>query len=89
MNAAESSAAYDYPDERIAEVLGKSRDGVGQLGSRARRQVDEGTPRFETSRGQRDRLAVRDAFEDGNLEALLAQDATLRGDSITGSEVPE
>jgi RNA polymerase sigma-70 factor (ECF subfamily) len=76
---------FDYPYERIADVLGKSRDAVRQLGSRARRQVDEGTPRFETSREQRDRLAVRffDAFEEGNLEeleALLAEDATLRGD---------
>ena len=76
---------FDYPYERIAEVLGKSHEAVRQLGSRARRRVDEGTPRFETSREQRDRLAVRffDAVEDGNLEeleALLAEDATLRGD---------
>jgi RNA polymerase sigma-70 factor (ECF subfamily) len=76
---------FDYPYERIAHVLGKSRDAVRQLGSRARRQVDEGTPHFETSREQRDRLAVRffDAFEEGNLEeleALLVEDATLRGD---------
>ncbi len=76
---------FDYPYERIAEVLGKSRDAVRQLGSRARRQVEAGAPRFETSREQRDRLAVRffDAFEEGNLEeleALLAEDATLHGD---------
>jgi RNA polymerase sigma-70 factor (ECF subfamily) len=76
---------FDYPYERIAEVLDKSPAAVRKLGSRARLQVEQGEPRFETSREQRDRLADRffDAFEEGNLEeleALLAEDATLRGD---------
>jgi RNA polymerase sigma-70 factor (TIGR02957 family) len=82
---------FDYPYERIAEVLGKSPVAVRKLGSRARRQVEEGGPRFETSREQRDRLADRffDAFEDGKLEeleALLAEDATVRGDG--GGKTP-
>jgi len=80
---------FDYPYERIAEVLGKSPAAVRQLGSRARRQVDDGTPRFETSREQRRRLASRffDAIEDGDLdglEALLAEDALVRGDGGEG-----
>jgi RNA polymerase sigma-70 factor (TIGR02957 family) len=76
---------FDYPYERIAEVLGKSTGAVRKLGSRARQQVTDDEPRFETSREQRDRLAERffDAFEEGNveeLEAMLAEDATVRGD---------
>ncbi|MGH2922482.1 MAG: RNA polymerase sigma factor SigJ [Solirubrobacterales bacterium] len=82
---------FDYPYERIAEVLGKSAAAVRKLGSRARQQVEVDEPRFETSREQRDRLAERffDAFEEGNLEeleALLAEDATLRGDG--GGKAP-
>ena len=82
---------FDYPYERIAEVLGKSGDAVRQLGSRARRLVEQSEPRFETSREQRDRLADRffDALEQGNLEELellLAEDAKLRGDG--GGKVP-
>jgi RNA polymerase sigma-70 factor (ECF subfamily) len=82
---------FDYPYERIAEVLGKSPAAVRQLAVRARRHVGEREPRFETSREQRDRLASRffDAFEEGNLEdleAMLADDVTLRGDG--GGKVP-
>jgi len=82
---------FDYPYERIANVLGKSVDAVRKLGSRARRQVEVGEPRFESSKEQRDRLADRffDAFEAGNLEdleALLAEDVVLRGDG--GGKVP-
>jgi RNA polymerase sigma-70 factor (TIGR02957 family) len=82
---------FDYPYERIAEVLAKSPAAVRQLAVRARRHVGEREPRFETSREQRNRLASRffEAFEDGNLEALeamLADDVTLRGDG--GGKVP-
>jgi RNA polymerase sigma-70 factor (TIGR02957 family) len=82
---------FDYPYERIAEVLGKSPAAARQLAVRARRHVGEGEPRFETSREQRDRLADRffDAFEEGNLEALealLADDVTLHGDG--GGKAP-
>jgi RNA polymerase sigma-70 factor (TIGR02957 family) len=82
---------FDYPYERIAEVLGKSPAAVRQLAVRARRHVGEREPRFETSREQRDRLANRffEAFEEGNLEALeamLADDVTLRGDG--GGKAP-
>jgi len=82
---------FDYPYDRIGEVLGKNPAAVRQLAVRARRHVGEREPRFETSRQQRDRLASRffDAFEEGNLEALeamLADDVTLRGDG--GGNVP-
>jgi RNA polymerase sigma-70 factor (TIGR02957 family) len=82
---------FDYPHERIAEVLGKSHTAVRQLAVRARRHVGDREPRFETSREQRDRLAARffDAFEEGNLEGLesvLAADVTLHGDG--GGKAP-
>jgi RNA polymerase sigma-70 factor (ECF subfamily) len=82
---------FDYPHERIAGVLGKSPAAVRQLAVRARRHVEDREPRFETSREQRDRLASRffAAFEHGDveeLEALLADDATLHGDG--GGKVP-
>jgi len=82
---------FDYPYERIAEVLGKSDAAVRKLAQRAREHVGEREPRFETSREQRERLVHRftEAFEEGNLEALeglLAADATMRGDG--GGKVP-
>jgi RNA polymerase sigma-70 factor (ECF subfamily) len=82
---------FDYPHERIAEVLGKSPAAVRQLAVRARRHVGDSEPRFETSRQQRDRLAARffEAFEEGNLEeleALLADDVVLHGDG--GGKAP-
>ncbi len=82
---------FDYPYERIAEILGKSVDATRKLASRAREHVGEREPRFETSREQRERLVHRfvDAFEQGNLgalEGLLAADAALRGDG--GGKVP-
>jgi RNA polymerase sigma-70 factor (ECF subfamily) len=82
---------FEYPYERIAEILGKTVTAVRQLAVRARRQVAEREPRFETSREQRDRLTHRffDAFEKGELEqleGLLADDVTLRGDG--GGKAP-
>jgi RNA polymerase sigma-70 factor (ECF subfamily) len=82
---------FEYPHARIAEVLGKTPAAVRQLAVRARRRVSEREPRFETSREQSDRLADRffSAFEEGNLEeleVLLADDVTLRGDG--GGKVP-
>lgn len=81
---------FDYPYDRIAEVLGKSPAATRQIGVRARRDVEAGQPRFETTREQSDRLADRffDAFEEGKLEeleALLAEDVVMRGD---GGKVP-
>ena len=82
---------FDYPYDRIAQILGKSQPAVRQLAVRAREHVGEREPRFETSREQRERLVHRftEAFEKGNLEALeglLAADATMRGDG--GGKVP-
>jgi RNA polymerase sigma-70 factor (ECF subfamily) len=82
---------FDYPHDRIAEVLDKSPSAVRQLAVRARGHVGEREPRFETSREQHDRLAASffDAFEEGHLEkleSLLAADASLHGDG--GGKAP-
>jgi RNA polymerase sigma-70 factor (TIGR02957 family) len=82
---------FDYPYDRIAEIVGKREDNVRQLAARARRHVEEGRSRFEASREQRDELARRflAATRDGDLEALealLAQDVVLHGDG--GGKAP-
>jgi RNA polymerase sigma-70 factor (ECF subfamily) len=74
---------YDYP--RIAAIVGKSEDNVRQLASRARRHVERGRPRFQTTREQRDELARRffEAAERGDLaglESLLVHDVEMSGD---------
>ena len=82
---------FDYPYDRIAEIVDKSEVNVRQLAVRARRHVDERRVRFEASREQREQLADRffSAFEQGDLEgleALLAEDVELHGDG--GGKVP-
>jgi RNA polymerase sigma-70 factor (TIGR02957 family) len=82
---------FDYDHERVAEIIGKSRDNVRQLATRARRHVEQHRPRFQTTREQRDELARRFflAAEEGDLsglEALLAHDVELTGDG--GGKVP-
>src|SRR5829696_8180096 len=82
---------FDYPYDRIAEIVDKSEPNVRQLAVRARRHVDERRVRFEASREQREQLADRffSAFEQGDLEgleALLAEDVELHGDG--GGKVP-
>ena len=82
---------FDYPYDRIAEIVGKSEDNVRQLTARARRHVEERRPRYESSAEQRDELAARffAAAREGELdelEALLAEDVVLHGDG--GGKVP-
>jgi RNA polymerase sigma-70 factor (TIGR02957 family) len=82
---------FDYGYDEIARIVGKSEANVRQLASRARAHVEEGRPRFQTSRGQRETLAARffAAVQEGDvagLEALLAHDVVLTGDG--GGKVP-
>ena len=82
---------FDYGHAQIAEIIGKSEDNVRQLATRARRHVEQGRPRFQTTREQRDALAARffQAAEQGDLaglEALLASDVQLTGDG--GGKAP-
>jgi RNA polymerase sigma-70 factor (TIGR02957 family) len=82
---------FDYGYREIASIIGKSEDNVRQLGTRARRHVEQRRPRFQTTREQRDELARRffAATEQGDLaglEALLAHDVEMTGDG--GGKVP-
>jgi RNA polymerase sigma-70 factor (TIGR02957 family) len=82
---------FDYGYPQIAAIVGKSEDNVRQLATRARRHVEQGRPRFQTTREQRDKLAQRffQAAEQGDLaglESLLAHDVQLTGDG--GGKAP-
>jgi RNA polymerase sigma-70 factor (TIGR02957 family) len=82
---------FDYDHAQIAQIIGRSQDNVRQLATRARSQVEQRRPRFQTTREQRDELARRffAAAEQGDLaglEALLAHDVELTGDG--GGKVP-
>jgi RNA polymerase sigma-70 factor (TIGR02957 family) len=74
---------YDYAE--IAEITGKSEPNCRQIFLRARHHIDEGKPRFEASREQREEVASRffDAIQGGDLNgllSLLAPDVAMIGD---------
>jgi RNA polymerase sigma-70 factor (ECF subfamily) len=82
---------FDYGYGEIAGIVGKSEVNVRQLASRARTHVEQGRPRFQSSREQREELAQRffAAVKEGDvagLESLLAHDVVLTGDG--GGKVP-
>jgi RNA polymerase sigma-70 factor (TIGR02957 family) len=82
---------FDYDYSEIAQIIGKSEDNARQLATRARSHVDQGKPRFETSKEKREELAARffAAAQEGNmetLEALLSEDVVLKGDG--GGKAP-
>ena len=75
--------SYDYAE--IAEITGKSEPNCRQIFARARHHIDEGKPRFEASREQRDEVARRffDAVGGGDINGLLnllAPDVVMVGD---------
>jgi RNA polymerase sigma-70 factor (ECF subfamily) len=74
---------YNYAE--IASIVGKTEPNCRQILTRARQHVDQGKPRFEASREQRDEVARRffAAAEGGDLAALLellAPDVVVVGD---------
>ena len=82
---------FDYGYSEIAGIVGKSKDNVRQLATRARRHVEQRRPRFQTTREQQEELAARffASSEQGDLaglEALLAHDVELTGDG--GGKAP-
>jgi RNA polymerase sigma-70 factor (ECF subfamily) len=82
---------FDYGYDEIARVVGKSEANSRQLYVRARRHIDDGKPRFDVSREQREELAHRflAAAEEGDLDALeqmLADDVVVYGDG--GGKAP-
>ena len=82
---------FDYDYGEIARIVERSEDNCRQLYVRARRHIDEGRPRFEASREQRDKLAERfvAAAQQGDTAALiemLAADVVVYGDG--GGKAP-
>ena len=74
---------FDFPE--VASAVGRSEAACRQLAVRARRHMDDGRPRFEADRQEREELAARffDALRDGNvdeLRELLAADVQMVGD---------
>ncbi len=83
---------FGFPFAEIAEVVGRSEASCRQLASRARRHMEEGRPRFDVDRRERDELAARffDALTVGDVEALrelLAADVEVYGDG--GGKAPQ
>ena len=76
---------FDYEYSQIAEIVGKREDNVRQIAARARKRVHAGTPRFEASREERERLAERffaaaTAKDADAVAELLAPDVVFYGD---------
>jgi RNA polymerase sigma-70 factor (TIGR02957 family) len=81
---------YGYPE--IAEAVGKTEAACRQTFARARRHIDEGRPRFETSRAEGDELTslFLAAAHGGDMTRLferLAPDVVFYGDSGGQGEV--
>jgi RNA polymerase sigma-70 factor (ECF subfamily) len=75
---------YGYPE--IADVTGKTEAACRQIFARARRHIDEGRPRFETSRAEGEELTslFLAAARGGDISRLiqkLAPDVLFYGDN--------
>ncbi len=82
---------FGYGHGEIAEVVGKSSANCRQILARARRHVEQGRPRFEPSRSEREALLERflSAARAGDVQALvdlLAADAVSYADG--GGKAP-
>ncbi len=77
---------FGYGYEEIAEAVGKTEAACRQIFARARRRIDEGRPRFETSRAEGEELTriFLAAAAGGDMTRLLerlAPDVLFYGDS--------
>jgi RNA polymerase sigma-70 factor, ECF subfamily len=82
---------FGFSNPEVASAVGRSEAACRQLAARARRHMDEGRPRFEADRREREELAHRffDALREGDidgLQELLAADVQIVGDS--GGKAP-
>jgi RNA polymerase sigma-70 factor (ECF subfamily) len=80
---------FGFPE--IASAVQRSESACRQLAVRARRHMEEGRPRFEADRREREALAARffDAIRAGEVEELrdlLAADVQMTGDG--GGKAP-
>ncbi|MFI6596497.1 RNA polymerase sigma-70 factor [Nonomuraea sp. NPDC050536] len=83
---------FGFEFGEVATAVGRSQAACRQLAARARRHMDEGRPRFEADRKEREELAGRffDAFREGDVGGLLdllATDVHLVSDS--GGKAPQ
>ena len=83
---------FAFPFSEISDVVGRSETACRQLASRARRLMQEGRPRFDVDRREREELAARffDAVTVGDvdeLRGLLAADVEVYGDG--GGKAPQ
>ena len=81
---------FSFPE--VALAVGRSEAACRQLAVRARRHMDEGRPRFEADRRERDELVARffDVLREGDVEGLrelLAADVQWVGDA--GGKAPQ
>lgn len=80
---------FGFPE--VASAVGRSEAACRQLAVRARRHMDDGRPRFEADRREREELAARffDAVRDGDVDGLrelLAADVQMVADG--GGKAP-
>ena len=83
---------FAFGFDEVAAAVGRSEAACRQLLVRARRHMEDGRPRFEADRQERELLATRffDALKDGDvdrLQQLLAADVQLVGDG--GGKAPQ
>ncbi|WP_037607837.1 RNA polymerase sigma-70 factor [Streptacidiphilus rugosus] len=83
---------FGFGFDEVAAAAGRSEAACRQLLVRARRHMEEGRPRFEADRREREELASRffEALRDGDvagLQELLAADVTMVGDG--GGKAPQ
>ncbi|WP_433351882.1 RNA polymerase sigma-70 factor [Microtetraspora malaysiensis] len=83
---------FDFGFPEVASAVGRSEAACRQLASRARRHMQDGRPRFEADRKQREDLASRffGALREGDvagLQELLAADVLMAGDG--GGKAPQ
>ena len=83
---------FGFGFAEVASAVGRSEAACRQLAVRARRHMDEGRPRFEANRREREELAAQffDVLREGDVEALrelLAADVQLIGDG--GGKAPQ
>ena len=77
---------FGYGYSEIADITGKTEAACRQTFARSRRRIDEGRPRFETSRAEGEELtalflAAADGGDMASLLERLAPDVLFYGDS--------
>ncbi len=83
---------FSFRFSEIADVIGRSEAACRQLASRARRLMQDGRPRFDVDRREREELAARffDAVTVGDIDelrGLLASEVKVYGDG--GGKAPQ